>query len=198
MQISSYIESIDKQLSSTLHKAGHSNCEFSWYLALQMTSTKPYNAKNESAIEHSLLYASMNMPSAPKPSLYVQDKHFSQYAKQAISLHSCKHPSLLIQFYNSLQPHSLHSSKEQQKLPIDVIENTSIFVQECLKGNDYIKKSTALGYNSSDNKQAFNANSSSDMFSPHNNLHECVSDLPSNDFVDATFASIEQAMAIIV
>ncbi|MFT6268934.1 MAG: hypothetical protein ACJAVV_001752 [Alphaproteobacteria bacterium] len=161
-----------------------------------MTSAQSYNAKNEGAIEHSLLYASINLPSAPKPSLYVENKHFTQYARQANSLHTCKHPSILIQFYNSLQPHSLHCTKEEQKLPVEVIENTSVFVQNTLKPDEYIRQYKGVEDNPSNNKEQHEKDSNSNILHPHDIPYESLSELPASEFVNATFASIEQGMAV--
>jgi hypothetical protein len=192
LQISSYIQALDKQLNLSLNETGNNTSDFSWYLALQVISLEPYNAKNGCVIEHKLPYDSMNMLGAPKPSLYTEDKHVTQYEKQNANLHLCEKPSILIQFYNNLQPHSLHYLKEEQKLPDDVVKNTSILVQNSLKTVCYEHQLDGLNENMSQGERQLD--SDSNMVFLHNDAFEPENDFPVSEFVEATFTALRHAI----
>lgn len=192
MNISLYIQSVDKQLSRTLHKAQHTSSTFAWYLAVQTTNAQSYHPKDSASIEHDLPYKRISLPSAPKSSLYTQNKHYSQYAKLSEALHRCDNPSALIQFYNNLQPQSLQYTVQEQKLPLALIENLPVFTQLAVKQQTWQQVAFDTSCNKDGNSvehggsgQAFNSFAYSD---------QSLADLPFNAFADATFANVEQAI----
>lgn len=193
MQVLSYIQSVDKQLNSVLHRPGNNASAFAWYLALQLPNDSSYSAKNVGAMGHEVPYAGMNLPSAPKASLYVQHKHFMQNTIQSIGLHSAEQPSILIQFYNSLQPQTLHCTRQEQKLPNDVIKNSPMLVQNTFK--TFIEQNPSAVFNGSEHQFQSYQNINEDQSEDNSRPYEAASALPDNNFVDATFANIKQAMS---
>lgn len=133
MQILSHIQSLDRLLNSTLHNSGRETSTFAWYLTLQAANIEQYNAKNHEAVEDDLPYFSINLPSAPKATLYLQEEQLDKLNAQGAALHHCQKPALSIQFYNCLQPQSLHWQRQEQVIPFDVVENASIFAQNELR-----------------------------------------------------------------
>lgn len=130
MHIDTYIQSLDRQLNSSLQVNNANATMFAWFLALQTTQLERYHAKNEEVIEHDLPYASINLPSAPQVSLYVEPQHFTQRHRQKENLHRCSQPTLLVKFYNCLQPHSLVGNAQAQSIPHEVIENCPWYCQQ--------------------------------------------------------------------
>lgn len=194
MQVLSYIQSVDKQLNSVLHKPGNNASAFAWYLALQLPNDSGYSAKDADTLGHEVSYGGMNLPSAPKPSFYVQHKHFMQNTMQSIGLHSTKQPSIFIQFYNSLQPQTLHCTNQEQRLPEDVIKNAPMLVQNAFKA--LAEQHPMAVFKGSERDFESPQYSSGEQCEDNGRLYEVSSELPSNSFVDTTFDNIKQAMKL--
>ena len=189
MQIFSYIHGVNKQLNRSLHEVGPDASQFQWYLAIQNSILERHDAENNVLIGNELPYKSIRLPSAPKASLYAQNKHFSQMEIHGAQLHTVKQPSLHVQFYNCLQPQNLASGAQAHVIPVDVYHNASLVAQNIMKeeGSYRCEGDYSLNDNSADNEHSEQSN----IYTVNGNGVNTGSHLPTNDFVDSTFAAIQ-------
>jgi len=201
MQIDIQRKAIDQALSNTLQSKNADSVAFKWYLALHVNDITQYNAENAVHEYDELTYHSINQSSAPKPSLYSQAKHFTQYQHQTQSLQLCDHPNLFIQLSNCMQPHSLHWSKNEQLLPSDVIQNCPLHTQNKLSEHDKRSQSADTVYESHASvdsawEHRFEKSGSCSKEAPNNNV-QFESETPAtNEFVDTTLANIDESVKI--
>lgn len=189
MQVNLQRKTIDQQLNTSLHIAGAGGSVFQWYLALQIDDITQYHAEKETESEDSFPYPSINLPSAPKPSLYAQDKHYQHQN----SLVLCKKPALNIHLMNCMHPNSLHWLKHEQPILNEIIENSPLHTQQAHAMQK--REAETAEINTIGVSDTFQSNTKNEVSV---NMPSNMNRMPTNTFVDTTLENTASALNIVL
>lgn len=195
MQVNLHRKTIDQQLNNALQTKGVDGSVFRWYLALQIDDISQYHAEKSDGREDELPYPSINLPSAPKASLYAQNKHYEQYQYHKDGIASCKNPALGIQLINCINPHSLHWSKHELPISEEVIQNCPLHTQRTQSMLNGDADATISNPNAEDHIRWVNEGREQTQ---DNNMSLNPPNMPSSFFVDSTLENTAKAASMIL